>query len=596
MGLKTNNIYAFGYSLERGRKKFTNLLRPYLSNLLLGFFLLLLTNLVLISLPILINIGVSIIEKGQASSFDFWFSSITFSSIYMLILAIVSLSIIGAAIRVLSRVVIFDIGRAIERDVRAYVFHRLCTYDDNFFNKRSVGDLMNHLTTDMTNIRLVTGFVALNFFNIIFVFCFTVPLLLRIDMFLAVCAIIPVPLVIASSGLLSNRMFLKTKKYQETLSSMTSHIQENLLGAHLIRLFHQQDSEAKRFYATNKKTYDAGLKLAAIRVLMFPIMRLIMGLSMGLVLLVGGRKVFLGEITLGQFVETNARILQISWPAMSIGFMVSIYSRGQASLSRINELMSYVPKITDGFLKLDSISKIEVRNLDLNRKSHSNISFSVSSKEMLGIVGSSGSYKTTLLRMLSRNIPTTPGTIFFDETDLLNLELNSVNKNISVVAQETFLFHLSIKDNIKFLRPDASNDELEQVLKIVRLDKDLENFKDGLDTIVGERGLTLSGGQRQRVSLARALLAKRSVIILDDALSAVDAETESHIVKHLRDFVFDSIIIIATHRLSAIRDANSILVLDKGEIVESGNHKKLMKDSKIYQQLWGVEMLKGKLS
>lgn len=582
---------AFGFHTRLSRVDFLTLLKPHLPSLFAGCVLLLVTNIVMASLPVLINGGVSLIESDRPFTFSLGFVSLTLSTIYAIVGVVFGLAVFGAVQRTLSRMFIFDVGRKVEQDLRGKLFFHLTTLDDRFFNKHSVGDLMNHLTTDMTNVRMVTGFASLNVMNIIFIFFISVPLLMKIDVFLGLCALLPFPLIIFATSGITTRMFHRTMEYQQQLSHMVSHIQENLLGAHVVRLFHQQQQEDERFDATNRETYRAGVALLKTRVLMLPIMRLMVGISVGVVLYFGGLAILSGRIDLGDFVEINARILQLAWPAMSVGFVMSIYSRGKASLQRVNRLLCEMPIVEDGTQNLRDIHGIHVQNLPLipNVSTEQKVNFSIKRGQTLGLVGPSGSGKTTLLRMLYRRGIAPFGTIFIDEHEINDLSLQSFYEQVSVVTQETFLFHKSIRDNIIFARPDAQEHEIERVLKITRLDRDLANLQYGLETIVGERGMTLSGGQRQRVALARALIAKKPLLILDDALSSVDADTERHIVSHLRDAQKDTILIIATHRLSAIRNADQILVLQHGRVLSAGLHEELMEMSELYHQLWGVE-------
>ena len=346
--MPTKTIEAFGYTLNHRDVSLSELIKTKIHLLGIGCLLLLITNLIMVFLPILINASVSVIEKEEGISANLVFFDITFLSIYEIIAAIIVLIIFAAIMRTLSRMVIFDVGRRIERDVRARLFFHISALDDRFFLQKSVGNLMNHLTTDVTNIRMVSGFAALNLMNIAFVFCFTMPLLLRIDTVLAFVALLPFPLVIIATRGISKQMFLATSHYQKTLGELASHVQENLSGSHIVRLFHQQTSEGKRFFEVNRNTYQAGIKLARIRVVMQPLMRLIIGICIGLVLYVGGQAIIFGRISLGDFVEINARILQLSWPAMSVGFIMSMISSGKASLERINQLLRYTPAIFDG--------------------------------------------------------------------------------------------------------------------------------------------------------------------------------------------------------------------------------------------------------
>jgi ATP-binding cassette subfamily B multidrug efflux pump len=369
-----------------------------------------------------------------------------------------------------------------------------------------------------------------------------------------------------------------------------SHIQENLLGAHLVRLYHRQTGEENRFAQKNEQCFKAAIKQAKVRLLLLPLMRLIVGLALALILFIGGRAIILGSISVGDFVEINARILQLTWPAISIGFVMSMYSRGKASIERVNKLLTYKPSIVDGPIILSDLRQVEVRNLILNpSQQQSSLSFSLSPGQTLGIVGTSGSFKSSLLTALYRRREIPKGCIFYNGHDINDLTLISIYQHVGVVTQEPSVFNRSIRDNLTFANPKASLHEVEKVLHLTRLDRDIRQLADGIDTIVGERGVMLSGGQRQRLALARTLLKKPPLLILDDVLSAVDAETQQHILNGIWEFLGDIMVIIASHQLALVKKASRIVVLDKGQLVADGSYDYLYQSSQLFRELGGFD-------
>lgn len=584
-----DNYSVFSFKARLVRLSFAKLLWPYYSHLAMGLLVLLITNLISAFLPRLINIGVELTQSKKPAEFDYYFSSFSLD-LLSLIFFIVFLSLIGIFIRTMSRIFLFNVGRNIEKDIREILYGHLSLQDEHFFQNHTVGDLINHLTNDIANIRFIAGFSILNVANIIFCVILTVPLLIEINLKLALIALLPFPLMILATKILSHKIFLSTKDYQEKVSNLVSHVQENLLLSQLIRIFHRQEYEVNRFNSTNFDAYLSALKFSRLRIIMYPITRLVLGLSIGLILLFGLTDVLNKVISLGDFVEFNSRIFQLVWPFMSIGYVISSYNRGMASLERINKILAKRPKIIDGEQKIQTIDKIDIVDLVINRQSNANgkINLKITKGQTIGIVGPTGSYKSTLLNILSRRKPIDFGNVFINEIDVNNISLDSIANLMSVVPQETFLFHTTVRENICFARDNISEEEVNNILKVTALDKDIEYFEEGLDTMVGERGVTLSGGQRQRIALARALLAKKPVLILDDALSSVDSTTEKHIIKELAKLKDISIKIIATNKLSEVKSADIIFVLENGEIVASGKHEELLDHSTTYNELLGI--------
>lgn len=587
---------AYGFHVQHRIMTFFTLLRPHWLRLLLGSLVLLCTNAVFASLPMIINAGVNAVKGSEPAAVFIADISISLGNITYVVISIICLAFFGAVLRTVSRMVLFDVGRLIERDVRAALFFHVSLLDEDYYSRVSIGNIMNHLTSDVSNVRMVVGFVVLNILNIVYVFSFAVPLLVHKDPLIAAAALLPFPLIALSMSGITRSMFVATMEYQQALSNMVSHVQENLLGAQVVKAFHRQEQEGDRFFQANDKTFYTGMRVAKYRMLMMPIMRLLVGISVGLVLYVGGSAVLEGRISLGDFVEINARIVQLAWPAMSVGFVMSIVSRGQASLKRINDVLVTMPTLQDGTQELSQVDRINVKNLAFAhapKQAQSTISFEITMGSMMALVGPSGSFKSSVLRALSRRCLVPKQSVCINDVDINDLKLESLYKNISFVQQEPLLFGMTILDNLRFYNPSASEREIDEVVKLLALDRDMEGFLSGIHTVVGERGVSLSGGQRQRIAIGRALLAKHPILLLDDALSAVDKETERHIVSHIKPFLKNMMVIASTHRLSLCTLADSIMVLDKGHIVEMGSHEALIHAKGMYRTLWDVEHQPG---
>jgi ATP-binding cassette, subfamily B, multidrug efflux pump len=578
-------VHVLGFKPAKGTISFRQLFRPYASWLFLGFIFLLATNAMTLMVPRIINIGVQVIEGKPATM-----------TIESVLIWLFCLAILGALVRTLSRRTLFNVGRGIERDLRSLLFYHLSLLSSNFYEKHSVGNLMSHLTNDINNVRMFAGFAVLNLLNLVIVFSGSVPILIGINAAVAFACLLPFLLVIVSAQMLTGRMFHRAKEYQASIAKLTEHVQENLSGAAVVRVFHQERFEEKKFEKTNQDTYLAAKRVAKITSVMFPLTRMMGGLGIAVAFFVGGREVVLGRMSVGDYVEVNARLLQLSWPAISMGFILSVYSQSCASLSRINDLFEQPPLIIDGSHSDAPISMIETKNLSVRLEQHDrlalkNINVQLKRGRVVGVVGRSGSGKSTLVRILAREILCHQGQIFYNKVEGMQWKLEPLHRQIAVVSSEPFLFSASVRENITFAKIDASDTEIASVAEQVGLTEDIAGLPEGLDTMIGERGVMLSGGQRQRVALARALLVNAPVLLLDDCLSAVDSVTESKIVKTLRKKRDDICLLIVSHRLSAIRHADEIVVLEKGQIVQRGRHEELLGQEQLYGALWGIEQL-----
>ena len=582
---------------------YRDLLRPYGGHLALGALLLLLTNLCNLIGPRLINDAITLLEDEQ----PFWgpYLSATGVTVGVVSAILVGIALLSALVRVASRVVVFNVGRDVERDLRQNLFTHLSVLSPKYFQNNEVGDLMNRMTSDLNNIRLLAGFALLNMVNSLFVFSGTLPLMIQISGKLTLAALAPFPIMMVVAQGISMELYRRVRKNQENLSVLTAKVQENLTGAQLVRVFDQGDAEIQRFGTVNDAVFGSSLRLATLRALMFPFMGLMALLSTAIALAYGGQLVVTGEMQVGDFVEINARLMQLTWPALALGFIISVYQRGKASLDRINQILTTGPEIVDGPHKGELEGRVTVDNFSLRYDpdaalSLESVSISAQPGQLIGFVGKSGSGKSSLLRALSRQRLGESGGVSFDGVPAEEWNLKRLHQQIALVPDEGFLFSTTLRDNIALGKPDATDAEIDEVVTLAGLENDVSLFPDGLDTMVGERGITLSGGQRQRVCLARAILVGPRILLLDDAMSAVDAETEARILASLREGFSAAnrprpTILVVSHRLSAMPEAHHIYVLDKGQVIEEGKHADLMSLEGTYTELWGRAQIQKQL-
>ena len=584
-------------------RNFYELFKPHLGKAGVGVAWLVVTNALLLAIPRLVNEGIAAVE-GTTLKVPSVLAplGVVHAEIGAVVGAIGFAAVIGAVARVMSRIVLFNVGRDVERALRSELFAHMSTLSPTFYRKSSIGDLMSRLTNDMTNVRLMAGFALLNALNAGIVFLANIPLMLSLDAKVAGLALLPFPFVILSAQSVSRVMFRRTRENQEALGKLTTAVQENLAGQQVVRAFSREDGEVERFKKSANAVYLAAMKLATVRLAMGPVMAMLSSLAIGISLYAGGKAIIEGRLNVGDVVEINTRLMQLAWPTIAMGFIVSVYQRGKASLSRINDILMVQPDIVDGPVAKAMEGDVAARGLTVEVApgvgALADFTASAARGKVLGVVGKNASGKSTLLRALARQVPCPRGQLFVDGVDVNDWHLSSLHEGMGVVPEDGFLFSATLKENLAFGRPDASDAEINAVVDLVDLRRDVESFPDKLETMVGERGVTLSGGQRQRTALGRAILAKPAVLLLDDSLSAVDAETEAKIVAALKRG-FDGVtptLVVVSHRLSAVRDADEIVVLDLGRIVERGRHEALLALGGLYADLWGQELLRKALA
>jgi len=448
---------------------------------------------------------------------------------------------------------------------------------------------------------MLLGFGVLSLFNTVVVYTAAVSLMTSISPFLTLCAIAPFPVMIFIVKRISASMFRRSKRMQEALSRLTSHVEENVSAAAVVKAYCREEGEIASFSKVCGSYLDASMGVARLRGGMLPVMAATGALGTLIVLFVGGGQVIRGELTLGGFVAFNGYLAMLVWPTIMFGWILNMLQRGAASMSRLGEILNARAEVSEPASPVDPgeiAGEIEFRDLNFSYRDAAmlrGISLKIEAGARIGIVGMVGSGKSTLVRLIPRLFPVADGSLFIDGIDLNRIPLASIRDAIGFVPQESFLFSRSIGENIAYGKPGASSQDVERAARIAGLSGDISRFPDGFDTLVGERGVTLSGGQKQRVAIARALIKEPRILILDDPLSAVDADTEEEILTALSDYYGERTVLIVTHRLSPLRGCDRILVMEQGMIAEQGSHEELLALGGRYAAIHREEQLKAEI-
>ncbi|MCA9554006.1 MAG: ABC transporter ATP-binding protein [Myxococcales bacterium] len=505
-------------------------------------------------------------------------------------LGLAAVAVLGSLARVASRILIFNSGRRVEFDIRNEVFQHLESLPPSFYQKMPVGQVMSRMVNDLTQVRLLLGPGILNLTNTSLVYVVVIPLLFYTDASLAALALIPLPILLLAGRAFGKRLYLYSREAQDRLATLSAKVQENLSGVMTVRVFRQEGREHQVFERLNTEYLDTNIKLARLRGLIFPLMGMAGAIGYVVVLYVGGYRIVEGRMTVGGFVEFSAYLATLTWPTIALGWMISLWQRGIASMERVNEIFATQPTLVDGeatppaFVGRLEVKDLTVRYTEGGRPALDGVSFTVEPGQRVVLVGKTGCGKSTLLKALTRQLEVPRGTVFLDGVDVLDLPLQHVRAHMGYAPQDAFLFSRTLFENIAFGDPGADDAKVERAAALAQIKGEIESFPEAYHTVVGERGITLSGGQRQRTTLARAFLVEAPILVLDDTLSAVDTETETEILEGLGSAPERSLI-VATHRLACAQDADRILVLHEGRLVEQGTEPELLAEGGLYAQM-----------
>ena len=563
--------------------------KPYRSGILTGLVLVVVGNLFMLLGPYLLKEAIDALEEQLSSSLIVRYAFL-----------IVLVAILAGISRYYMRELLNGISRRIETDLRNDLFGHLLRLPAQFYDSWRTGDLMSRATNDVLAVRMVAGPAIMYAVNTATVSTLALLLMIWIDPVLTLLAMIPLAILPAAVFLFGRQIHDRFEKIQSQFAELSNYSQEFLSSIRIVKAYTQEEAQVGRFAELNEEYLDRNMSLARVWGAFHPSLILLTGIGAVILLWYGGGLVISGRITIGDFVAFGFYLTLLSWPMIALGWVTNLFQRGAASMRRINELMSVVPSIAEdpSPLPIGSVrGRVELRDVsfryrDTERWVLKDISLIIEPGQTAAIVGQTGSGKSTIVRLLSRLYDATEGAVLFDGADVRRLPLAAVRDAVSVVPQESFLFSMPLKRNIALHGADEADIErLMEAVDIAHLTEALAVLPEGIDTHLGERGINLSGGQKQRAALARALYRDTPVLILDDALSAVDSVTETAILHELRQYMRGRTSILISHRVSAVRDAEVIFVLEEGQLVEQGRHRELLELDGVYRRLLERQLL-----
>ena len=567
-------------------------LRRYRRSLMLGGGALVIKDVMAAALPLFIGRGVDSM-RGGAFRLEtvLWFSA-----------AIVGLSVLKGFFQYWMRVILIGVSRDVEFDLRNDFFRHLTGLSSDFYGRMRTGDIMARATNDLNAVRMMVGPGVMYSVETTCMVLFAVSIMLSVDWPLTLLSLAPAPLISLIVSYFGRKIHARFDQIQAMFSDISSRAQENIAGVRVVRAYVQEEAEQRQFETLNREYVGQNIRLARLSGAFMPTLQALVGVTLLIVLWVGGTRLLAGRITLGQFVMFNTYLLMLVWPMVAFGWVVNLAQRGTASLARINAIMKEKPSIAEPAAAPQNRGplrgEIEFRDAVVEYSTGrvvDEVDLRIPAGATVAIVGHTGSGKTTLVQLIPRVLDPTSGSVLVDGTDVRDHSLADLRRQIGFVPQETMLFSATLAENIAFGAEHASRDEIRRAANLAGLGPDIESFPDGLDTVIGERGITLSGGQKQRAAIARAILRDPRILILDDALSSVDTVTEERILSGLAALMRGRTTILISHRVSTVRNADRIFVVEKGKIAERGAHSELLALGGYYADLHQRQLLEEEL-
>ena len=575
-------------------KRLNNFLLKYKGRLILGLIITVVSRVFSLVTPRLVGDSMTSIENylNIESVTPDELKEVLFTNIILIIGA----SLISGFFTFLMRQTIINVSRFIEFDVKNQIFSHYQSLDQLFYKKNRTGDLMNRISEDVSKVRMYYGPVLMYGTNAIILFIVIISYMFSVAPKLTIYSLIPLPVLSIFIYKISDLINKKSTKVQESLSDLSTYSQESFSGISVLKSFNIQDLIFNKFDKYAFESFKNNLSLAKIQAWFFPIILFLIGLSNLIVIFIGGKEYIDGNIEIGVVAEFIIYVNMLTWPVTLVGWVTSIVKQAEASQKRINEFLDSKSSLKNGNLKMtkNQTKDIIFKNVSFEYdqtgiKIFNSFNLKIEEGKTLGIVGKVGSGKTSLLDLISRIYDPSSGNIFIGDKNLKSLELNELRRNISYVPQNNFLFSESIQKNIEFGNPSATKDEVKRAAILSEIDSEILKFKKGYETILGERGVTLSGGQVQRLSIARSFIKDSEIYLFDDCFSSLDSDTEDKIIKNLNNNFKSKTLIIVSHRVSCVKNADKIIVLEKGSIIQDGTHNDLIKNEGFYKDLYSKQ-------